>query len=74
MQFILVHWKNHTLHEADRPYGYELDDANSTLQYYTSIQYLIVLLTTFLSHSSKHAPRLQMPHALYFLHLTACTT
>lgn len=28
MQFILVHWKNHTLHEADGPHGYELDDTN----------------------------------------------
>lgn len=55
MQFILVHWKNHTLHEADRPHGYELDDTNTTIDY-TSIQYLIVLHTTFLSHSSKHAP------------------
>ena len=46
---------------------------NTTIDY-TSIQYWIVLHTTFLSHSSKHAPRIQMPHALYFLHLTACTT
>lgn len=49
-------------------------EQNLCSSFWCTVYNIFVLHTTFLSHSSKHAPRIQMPHALYFLHLTACTT